>query len=290
MSLITLTTDFGLKDHFVGSVKGAIYSELPEAIIVDITHNISPFNIAETAYVLKNSYKNFPDNTVHIIGVDSELNSETKHIAIKLDNHYFVCPDNGIISMIALEFKPEKIVELNIHDHIESSFPVLDVFVKVACHLKRGGTLEVIGKEILTYKKLTDIQAVISTDGNKIKGCIIYIDNYGNTITNITRKLFNQIGRGRDFELQLGRYKFTKIYEKYSDIVDYSIEQKDRYVDGKRMVLFNSAELIEIAIYKSSIDTFGGASNLLGIKYRDQLTITFKPEKKITYETALEVR
>jgi len=290
MSLITLTTDFGLKDHFVGAVKGAVYSELPEAIIVDITHNISPFNIAETAYTLKNAYKSFPNETVHIIGVDSELNPETKHIALKLDDHYFVCPDNGIISMIASEFKPEKIVEINIHDHIESSFPVLDVFVKVACHLKRGGTLEVIGKEIFEYKKLTDIQPVISTDGNIIKGCIIYIDNYGNAITNISRKLFNQIGRGRNFELQFGRYKFTKIHEKYSDIVDYSVEKKDRYIDGIKMALFNSAELIEVAIYRSSLDTFGGASNLLGIKYRDQLTITFEPEKKITYEIAPEVR
>ena len=98
-------------------------------------------------YVLKNAYKSFPNESVHIIGVDSELNPETKHIALKLDNHFFICPDNGVISMIASEVRPEKIVEINIHDRIESSFPVLDVFVKVACHLKRGGKLEVIGKK-----------------------------------------------------------------------------------------------------------------------------------------------
>ena len=109
MSLITLTTDFGLKDHFVGAVKGAIYTELPEARIVDISHNITPFNIAETAYVLKNAYKSFPEGSIHIIGVDSEINEETNHIAIKLDNHYFICPNNGVISMIASEFRPEKI-------------------------------------------------------------------------------------------------------------------------------------------------------------------------------------
>ena len=96
MPIITLTTDFGTKDHFVGAVKGAIYSELPNAKIVDITHQISPFNITETAYILKNSYKSFPDGTIHIIGVDSELSSTNKHIALALDNHYFVCPDNGL--------------------------------------------------------------------------------------------------------------------------------------------------------------------------------------------------
>ena len=276
MSLITLTTDFGLKDHSVGAVKGAIYTELPEAIIVDISHQITPFNIAETAYVLKNAYKSFPEGSVHIIGVDSELNEETNHIALKLDNHYFVCPNNGVISMIASEFRPEKIVEINIHDLVESSFPVLDVFVKVACHLKRGGSLDVIGKEITDFKKIKDLQPIISTGNNKITGSVIYIDNYGNVITNINRKLFNQTGKGRDFEMHIGRYSFKKINEKYSDIINFSLPLDERHHDGSRLSLFNSAELIEIAIYRSNLETVGGASNLLGLKYRDQLTIIFK--------------
>ena len=118
MSLITLTTDFGTKDHFVGAVKGAIYSELSDAKIVDITHEISPFNITETAYILKNSYKSFPDKTIHIVGVDSELSKDNKHIAIELDNPFFFCPDKGILSMIAAEIMPTRIVEINIHDRV----------------------------------------------------------------------------------------------------------------------------------------------------------------------------
>ena len=110
MSIITLTTDFGTKDHFVGAIKGTIYSELPNARIVDISHQISPFNITETAYILKNAYKSFPEGSIHIIGVDSELSIENKHIALYLDNHYFICPDNGVISLLASEIKPEKIV------------------------------------------------------------------------------------------------------------------------------------------------------------------------------------
>jgi len=138
MAIITLTTDFGEKDHFAGAIKGAIFSELPEVKIVDISHSVSPFNIPEAAYIIRNAFNSFPKGTIHIIGIDSELNKENKHIAVKLDGHYFVCANNGIMSMICSEIAPEKIVEINIHDKIETSFPVLDVFVKVAAHLARG--------------------------------------------------------------------------------------------------------------------------------------------------------
>ncbi|MDT0553794.1 SAM hydrolase/SAM-dependent halogenase family protein [Urechidicola vernalis] len=276
MSLITLTTDFGLKDHFVGAVKGAIYTELPDVTIVDISHDISPFNIAETAYVMKNSYRSFPEGSIHIIGVDSELNQDTNHIALKLDNHFFICPNNGVISMIASDFKPEKIVEINIHDRVESSFPVLDVFVKVACHIKRGGTLEIIGRVIEDFKRLIDIQPVISSDNTKITGSVIYIDNYGNVITNINRKLFNEIGKGRPFTMHAGRYKFTKIFEKYSDIVNFDLPEEQRNQDGQKLIIFNSSDFIEVSIYRSNMKTVGGASSLLGLDYRDQLTITFE--------------
>ena len=275
MSLITLTTDFGTKDHFVGAVKGAIYSELPDAKIVDITHEISPFNITETAYILKNSYKSFPAGTIHIIGVDSELSKENKHIAIELDGHFFVCPDNGLISMIASEINPTKIVEINIHDRIESSFPVLDVFVQVACFIARGGSLGVIGKEIKGYKKLIEIQPKVNQTQTTIIGGVIYIDNYGNVISNISKKLFNEIRKGREFKLTARRHIFSKIHGKYNDIVNYSIAEERRQNDGDKLALFNSAGYLEIAIYRSNLKTVGGASSLLGLGYRDSITIEF---------------
>lgn len=275
MSIITLTTDFGTKDHFVGAIKGTIYGELPDARIVDISHQISPFNITETAYILKNAYKNFPDGSIHIIGVDSELNDENKHIALKLDNHYFICPDNGVISLLASEIKPEKIVEINIHDRVETSFPVLDVFVKVACHISRGGTLEIIGKVIPEFKQLTELQPSISSDKNTITGNIIYIDNYGNSISNISKKLFQDIGKGRNFEVLANRYTFKKIHTKYSDIVDFSLPREQRQKDGSRMAIFNTSNYLEIAIYRSNSNTVGSAFSLLGLNYRDILIIKF---------------
>lgn len=281
MSLITLTTDFGTKDHFVGAVKGAIYSELPDANIVDITHEISPFNITETAYILKNAYKSFPDKTIHVIGVDSELSVDNKHIALELDNHYFICPDNGLISMIASEINPTKIVEINIHDRIESSFPVLDVFVQVASHIARGGSLNVIGREIETYKKIVEIKPKVNEQQTIISGGVIYIDNYGNVITNISKKQFNTIGKGRDYKVTARRYTFSKIYNRYNEIVNFSVTDKRQY-DGEKLAIFNSAGFLEIAIYRSNLETVGGASTLLGLEYRDTITIEFenpiKPE------------
>ncbi len=275
MSIITLTTDFGLKDHFVGAIKGTIYSELPDARIVDISHLISPFNIAETAYILKNAYKSFPEGSIHIIGVDSELNEETNHIALYLDNHYFICPNNGVISLLASEIKPEKIVEINIHERVETIFPVLDVFVKVACHIARGGKLEIIGRVIQDFKQIVELQPTISSDNNTINGNVIYIDNYGNSISNVSQKLFQEIGKGRDFEVIANRYSFKKINTKYCDIVDYSIPKDQRLLDGTRLAIFNSANYLEIAMYRSNLHTVGGASTLLGLKYRDTITIKF---------------
>jgi len=275
MSIITLTTDFGTKDHFVGAIKGTIYSELPDARIVDISHLISPFNIAETAYILKNAYKSFPDGSIHIVGVDSELNIENKHIALLLDNHYFICPDNGIISLLASEINPEKIVEINIHDRIETSFPVLDVFVKVACHISRGGTLEVIGKPVPEYQKMVELQPTVSADKKTISGNIIYIDNYGNSISNINKKLFQEIGKGRDFKVIANKYTFEKINNRYSDIVDFTLPKEQRQKDGSKLAIFNSANYLEIAMYRSNLNTVGAASTLLGLNYRDVISIKF---------------
>ena len=275
MSLITLTTDFGTKDHFVGAVKGAIYSELSDARIVDISHHISPFHITQTAYILKNAYKNFPKGSIHIIGVDSELSIENKHIALFLDGHYFICPDNGIISLIASEIKPEKMVEITIHNAVISSFNVLDVFVKVACHIARGGTLEVIGKRISDHKQLTEVYPFINEEKNQIIGSVIYIDNYGNVISNITKKIFQEVGKGRSFEIIARSYKFDKIFQKYNEGVNFEIPIENRQDDGKKLAIFNSANYLEIAIYKSNLKTVGGASTLLGVNYRDTITVRF---------------
>ncbi|WP_299526596.1 SAM-dependent chlorinase/fluorinase [Winogradskyella sp.] len=275
MAIITLTTDFGEKDHFAGAIKGAIYSELSDIKIVDVSHSVSPFNISEAAYIILNAYSSFPKGTIHIIGIDSELNPENKHIAVKLDDHYFICANNGIMSMICAEIVPEKIVEINIHDKIESNFPVLDVFVKVACHIARGGTLEVIGKVINTIKPIKNLIPFVNDEKNQIIGSVIYIDNYGNVVTNIKKKFFEEVQKTRDYEISARNHKFRKIYNRYSDIVNFDIEESKRNDEGKGLVVFNSSGYLEIAVYKSNCSTVGSASTLMGLKTMDTVTVNF---------------
>ncbi|WP_179335188.1 SAM hydrolase/SAM-dependent halogenase family protein [Winogradskyella costae] len=275
MAIITLTTDFGEKDHFVGAIKGSIFSELEQINIVDISHSISPFNISEAAYIIQNAYSSFPKGTIHLIGIDSELSPENKHIAIKLDDHYFICANNGIMSMICNDIAAEKVVEINIHDKVETNFPVLDIFVKVACHIARGGTLDVIGKVINTIKPIKNLIPFVNDEHNQIIGSVIYIDNYGNVITNIRRKFFESIQKTRAYEISARSHKFKTIYQKYSDIIDFDMEESKRNVEGKGLVVFNSSGYLEIAIYKSNCSTVGSASTLMGLKTMDTVTINF---------------
>ncbi len=275
MSIITLTTDFGEKDHFVGGVKGAIYAELDSVRIVDISHSISPFHITEAAYIIQNAYNSFPKGTIHIIGIDSGLTPENKHIAVYLDGHYFICANNGIVSMIASEIRPENIVEINIHDRLHSNFPVRDVFVQVACHIARGGTLEVIGKQIAGIKELTGIRPVVNSEGNQIIGNVIYIDNYGNVVTNISRALFEKIGMGRNFRIMARTASFTEVFENYSDAINFNLAPEKREEDGKKLALWNTGNYLELAIYKSNPSTVGSASSLFGLEFRDTVTVNF---------------
>ena len=275
MPIITLTTDFGEKDHFAGAIKGAIYSEMPEVKIVDISHSVSPFNIPEAAYIIQNAYSSFPKGTIHIIGIDSEINKENKHIAIKLDDHYFICANNGIMSMVCSEIAPEKIVEINIHDKLPTSFPVLDVFVKVACHIARGGTLEIIGKLITDIKPIKNILPFVKDDKNQIIGNVIYIDNYGNVVTNIKQSFFEAIQKGRKFEISARHYKFKTVFSKYSDVVDFNSPEDKRFDEGKGLVVFNSSNYLEIAVYKSNSSTVGSATTLMGLNMRDTVSVNF---------------
>lgn len=275
MSIVTLTTDFGMKAHFVGAVKGALLSEIPDVKIVDISHNISPFSVIEAAYIIQNAFNSFPKESIHIIGVDSELNPENTHIAMALNGHYFICANNGILSMVCTEMKPDHIVEINIHDKILGSFPVLDVFVKVAAHIARGGTLEVIGKTISDIKPIKNITPFISDKNHQLMGHVIYIDRYDNVITNIKKSFFESIQKNRRFEIMARNHKFTKIYNRYSDIVNFEIPIYKRNDEGRGMAVFNSSDYLEIAIYKSNKATIGGASTLMGLDMMDSVTIQF---------------
>ncbi|MFV8379174.1 SAM-dependent chlorinase/fluorinase [uncultured Flavobacterium sp.] len=274
MSIITLTTDYGLKDHFVGALKGKILSEYSEAIIIDISHDIDPFNTVEASYIIGASYASFPKGTVHLVGVDMESNKENQHIVMQWNGHYFIAADNGILSMLSQKIVPQKIVAINIHDRLPSEATDLDVFVKVACHLAKGGLMNVIGKEINTIKQVTNLQATISDDGNSLKGHVIYIDHFGNVITNISKKYFIEVAKGRPYEIVLKTKNIKTILPNYS-----AIASSDKYpiksYEGEKLAIFNEAGFLEIAIFRSNPSKVGSANSLLGLNYRDIIIIKF---------------
>jgi S-adenosylmethionine hydrolase len=275
MSIITLTTDFGIKDHFVGALKGKIVSEYNEASIVDISHHVDLFNVSEASYIIGAAYNSFPKGTVHLIGVDAELTNENKHIAMEWNGHYFICADNGILSMLTQKIVPQKIVEINIHDRLPEGSTEMDVFVTVACHLAKGGLLNVIGKEITAIKEVNELQAVVASDKNSIKGYVVYIDHFGNCVTNISKKLVKEIARGREYDIKFSTKTIKSIKSGYSDFaVNERFSLKD--YEGEKLAIFNDAGFLEIAIYRSNPSTVGTAKTLLGLKFRDVVNVVFK--------------
>jgi len=174
MKIITLTTDFGLRDYSVGAVKGAIYTKCPDARIVDISHLVSPFDIFQTAYILKNAYKHFPEGSIHVIGVDAERNPEKRHLLMLLNGHYFIGADNGIFNLLAEENEPIQLFEVATDIPI-TLFPTLNVFPSVIEKVYKGLSPEQIGVPTNKYLRATHFNPEVSSDGAFIYGVIIYI-------------------------------------------------------------------------------------------------------------------
>ena len=144
MPIITLTTDLGTVDHYVSAVKATIIRQLENVNIIDISHDIPTFNIIHAAFVLKNVYQDFPSGTIHIIGVNTETDKDCSHLIVYANEHYFIGSDNGIFSLI-LDLKPDKIFEITTaSDSDNENFPIKDIFTKSACHIARGGKLEIL--------------------------------------------------------------------------------------------------------------------------------------------------
>ena len=275
MAIITLTTDFGTKDHFVAAIKGRILSEVTDATIVDISHEISPFDVHECAYLLKCAYPEFPKGSIHIIGLESEWSPENEHILALIDGHYFICADNGVLSIITSETKPEKINRISLPNIKPNSFPELEVFTKVACHLARGGKMEVVSQQLNALKEIKVIAPRITNNGATITGNVIYIDHYGNVITNITKPLFEAYRNGRSFEIIARRHKLNTIFNMYSELIDFELPKNQRKGPSDFLALFNSSGHLELSIYKSDLKTVGGASSLIGLKHQDMITVNF---------------
>lgn len=265
MNIITLTSDYGNKDFFIGAMKGSILSELGDVKIIDISHEIQPFNIIETAYIIKNAYSHFPKGTIHIIGLNNE-DKINEYIVSYIDGHYFIGPHSKLFSLIFPSKKPDQIYLINISgDYTTDLFPAKDIFIKIAGHIIRGGPLNVIGNKVDGFKSTNKLIPLQKNDETILSGIVIYIDRFGNIITNIEKDFFNKAKRARDFVIHLPRKQSVrKIHRHYNDVNE-----------GDIIALFNSSNMLEIAINRADTNSKNGASTLLGVNQGDEVIINF---------------
>jgi S-adenosylmethionine hydrolase len=275
MAVITLTSDYGLVDHRVASMKGKILSWSEEVKAVDITHDITPYNLLQTAYIVRNAYKFFPEGSIHIICVDSFYSKARKNILTKIDGHYFISADNGITSLMFFDIKPEAIYEITLNNRFDDKvvFPATDIFVPSAMHLYKGGLPEVIGRKIKTIKEVSFPRAIYNEAEKMIIGEVMYIDNFGNVVSNIGRKFFEKHASvSKNFTVKFRNIVLSKISDQYTDIVaDWNREQESH---GKSSVIFNDADLLEVTIYKGNLTN--GASSLFGLSTGEKIFIEFE--------------
>lgn len=256
MAIITLTSDWGLKDHYAGAVRGAIQRLLPGALVVDITHNIPAFDLNQAAFIVRNFYGNFPEGTIHILAINSEAAVETPHTLVSHNGHYFIGADNGIFSLI-FDTKPDTIIELDIiQDSDYFTFPARDVFVKVATHIAAGKPIDELGHHRDHVMQKMAFQPVIQ--GDMIKGKVIYIDNYENVFVNITETLFHSFVKNKKFVITFRspNYRINTISKSYKDVNT-----------GEMLALFSTTGYLEIAMREAR------ASSLLGLKMDQLVTI-----------------
>lgn len=246
MGIITLISDWGNSDYYTAAVKGMILSHIPDTQIIDITHEVTPFNSNEAAYILKNAYKNFPDGTVHIIGINTEESMNHPHTVAFYDKHYFIGTDEGIFSLI-FDDDPDQVIELEIVQDTENfTFSSRDRFVKAAVHLIKGEPLEKLGSPKKEIKKKLLFEPIV--DPNYIRGVIVHVDSYENLITNIPKSLFEKVVGKKKFSITFRSDSVSKISDSYGDVRP-----------GEVVALFGSNNMLEIAINQAN------AASLLGM-------------------------
>lgn len=220
MGVISLLTDFGNKDNFVGVMKAVILSINPRAQIIDICHNVNPQDILEAGLLLKSSFKYFPRNTVHLVVVDPGVGSKRRPILVRTKDYYFVGPDNGVLNLALKDEVIEAIFELTEDKYflkpISDTFHGRDIFAPVAAHLSLEKKIEDFGKRIKSIEQL-DLPEPKQLK-NKLVGQIIYIDRFGNLITNITKDNFEHFVKGHNFKICIADKMITRISHSYLEV------------------------------------------------------------------------
>ena len=246
--IITLTTDFGNKDHYVGSMKGVIYSINPDAIITDITHDIPAHDVFHAAFVLKNFVPYFPKETVHVVVVDPGVGTSRKPIAMEADGRFFVGPDNGVFSYVILGTDSSRAYEISNPKYflprVSYTFHGRDIFAPVAAHLSLGISIEDLGKRLLNPFALQITEPEIGD--REISGEVIFEDTFGNLITNIPGGMVDSASR-----LYVCDIVINGVSKSYSEAPE-----------GELLAIIGSSGFLELSVNR------GRASDLIKCKSR----------------------
>ncbi|HEY3304545.1 MAG TPA: SAM-dependent chlorinase/fluorinase [Candidatus Binatia bacterium] len=246
---ITLTTDFGYKDPFVGIMKGVILGINPNARIVDLSHGIAPQDIRGAALVLKHSAPFFPPGTIHVAVVDPGVGTQRRAILIESEGRFFIGPDNGVLTFAVRENTVGTIMELaNESYHLKpksATFHGRDVFAPVAAHLSLGAAVHKLGSKLKTYTRLDWPEVMKTEDG--IQGEIIYIDNFGNLITNLSEQDLKSLRR-------------KKLAVSLADVTIHGLASNYAGAEkGDYAALINSWGLLEISCFNGRAHFRSGA-------------------------------
>lgn len=232
MALITLTTEWRDDDFFHGILRGKLSSSCPDAVVVNNAGAIPPLNIMHGAFVIRNTFSHYPEGSIHLVFVSSEGSGSQPHLLVKARGHWFIGADNGIFNLI-LNSEPDLIVSLKNEDQADE----ITLFVRAAAAIIAGKPAEKLGEKVTGLSERVPLRATI--DRNVIIGSVIFIDSYGNAITNITREVFSRVFDGRAFRILIksNKYYAEKISRHYSD-----------EPVGEIVTLFNMLDLLEVSI------------------------------------------
>ncbi|HEV7781703.1 MAG TPA: SAM-dependent chlorinase/fluorinase [Chitinophagaceae bacterium] len=248
MPLVTLTSDIGSPDYLVAAVKAQLLQLNSDFRIIDISHNIPPFNYPQAAYVCQNAIKNFPDFTYHLVLVNLFEKKPEQLLLAFHNNQYLLCADNGLLTMI-LEETPEIVIGIPLEKTATKNTIYLSaVMGRVVNQLVNGDSIKNIGNSDVQYLEKRHLRPIL--ENNSIEGQIIFIDSFENVIVNITHEQFEEQRKGRSFRIVFKRDEMIdRISESYADVSE-----------GEKLALFNSAGYLEIAINK------GNAAGLFGLR------------------------
>jgi S-adenosylmethionine hydrolase len=259
MPIVTLTSDLSTKDYYLAAVKATALRLIPDLNWVDISNHIPPFDMAKAAFVLKNVWRDFPDGTIHIVGVACEWSRDTPYTIVKMKEHYFIGTDNGFFSLLFDDYaEPQWIRTLKLKGDEDLSFPTKSIFVSAAAKLARAEDLDDFSVEADNYRRRPLPVPVVEFDN--IRGMAIYVDAYGNVITNITKSLFEKEVGSKEFNIVVrrGDTDLNRISRTYNEVPQ-----------GEKVALFTSEGFLEIAINRGVEGSGGGATDLLGIREND---------------------